>query len=339
MTPRALSSCWIVTDGKAGMESQCLGLAEALGLQPMVKRVTLRTPWRQLSPYLRIAHRYAFSQRGDAVVPPWPDLLIATGRLSIAASLHVRAQSRLTGKPTVTVQIQDPVLAPEHFDLVIAPMHDRLKGPNVLSTLGALHRVTPSRLAAEAEKWTPRVAHLPRPYIGVLVGGANAAYRFGETEMANFAKLLAQAARTTGASLLITPSRRTGERNLALLRDELAGLPVFLWDGAGENPYYAILGLADRLIVTPDSVNMVSEAVAAGKPVHVFDLPGGARKFARFHAAMRERGLTRPFAGALDPFLPAPHADDMARAAEAVTAIARVRSIAATDASDASARA
>lgn len=339
MTPRTLSSCWIVTDGKAGMESQCLGLAEALGLEPAVKRVVLRTPWRQLSPYLRIAHRYAFSQRGDAVDPPWPDLLIATGRLSVAASLYVHAQSRLTGKPTITVQIQDPVIAPKHFDLVIAPLHDRLEGPNVLSTLGALHRVTPERLAAEAEKWTPRVAHLPRPYIGVLIGGPNAAYRFGGSEMANFAKLLAQAARDARASLLITPSRRTGERNLALLRDELAGLPVFLWDGAGENPYYAILALADRLIVTPDSVNMVSEAVAAGKPVHVFDLPGGTRKFDRFHAAMRERGLTRPFAGALDSFLPPPHADDMARAVEAVKAIAKSRSAGTAIASGASARA
>ncbi len=109
MTGPATSTCWVVTDGKAGMESQCLGLAEALGLDPVIKRVALRTPWRQLSPYLRLGHGHALRRRSsDALAPPWPDLLIATGRHSIAASLYVRGQSRRAGRPTVTVQVQDP---------------------------------------------------------------------------------------------------------------------------------------------------------------------------------------------------------------------------------------
>jgi mitochondrial fission protein ELM1 len=180
---RALSTCWIVTDGKAGMESQCLGLAEALGLDPIVKRVTLRTPWRQLSPYLRLGHRHAFTRSSDALSPPWPDLLIATGRHSVAASLHVRQESRHSGQPTMTVQIQDPVIAPSNFDLVVVPGHDRLTGANVVQTIGALHRVTPAKLRAAAAKLEGNLKDFPRPYIGVLIGGPNAAYRFGEDEM------------------------------------------------------------------------------------------------------------------------------------------------------------
>src|ERR1700722_6063856 len=104
-------SCWVVTDGKAGMENQCLGLAEALGVAPTVKRVKLRSPWRELSPFLRLGLGWAHSREGDAVAPPWPDLLIATGRHSVPASLYVRRASRAGGgRGTLTVQLQNPVI-------------------------------------------------------------------------------------------------------------------------------------------------------------------------------------------------------------------------------------
>lgn len=305
------------------MESQCLGLAEALGLAPVIKRVGLRAPWRQLSPYLRHGHGHAFAAGSDPLEPPWPDLLIASGRHSIAASLYVRAQSERAGKRTITVQIQNPAIASRFFDLVIAPAHDDLKGENVLVTAGALHRITPEKLAAEAGKLAPRVSHLPRPYIGVLIGGANSAFRFGSAEVRALANGLARCARENKGSLLVTPSRRTGETNLALLRDLLGDTPSLIWDGTGENPYLGILGLSDQLVVTSDSVNMVSEAVATGKPVQVFDLPGGSRKFRRFHRAMREEGRTFPFAGALVSAAMTPELGDMARAAEAVRALLR----------------
>lgn len=314
----ATKSCWVVTDGKAGMESQCVGLAEALGFDPIIKRVGMRAPWRQLSPYLRLGHRFAFRPGSDPLEPPWPDLLIGSGRRSIAAVLHVRAESRKAGRPTITVQIQDPVIASRHFDLVIAPAHDRPKGRNVLTTFGALHRITPAKLVAEAARLAPRVADLPRPLIGALIGGANAAYRFGPGEARQLGAALRQAAQSVHGSLLVTPSRRTGEKNLAQLKAALGDVPAFVWDGKGENPYFGMLGLADQIVVTSDSVNMVSEAVATGKPVHVFDLPGGSTKFARFHDAMRSKGLTHPFAGALEAHRPATADDDMRRAVTAV---------------------
>ena len=113
-----MRSCWVVTDGKAGMESQCVGLAEALGLNPIVKRVSLRAPWRQLTPYVRFGGRAQFAPASDPLAPPWPDLFIATGRQSVAASVLVR---KLSGGRTKTVQLQNPVIAPSHFDLVVVP--------------------------------------------------------------------------------------------------------------------------------------------------------------------------------------------------------------------------
>jgi hypothetical protein len=122
----------------------------------------------------------------------------------------------------------------------------------------------------------------------------------------------------------VTPSRRTGAAGVALLRERLAGSRTIIWDGSGENPYFAFLALADAFMVTADSVSMISEAAATGKPVHILDLDGGNPKFARFHAAMRAAGITRPFVGRIEAWsYPIP--DDTARAGAAVQALVMSR--------------
>jgi mitochondrial fission protein ELM1 len=304
-------TCWVVTDGKAGMESQCVGLAEALGLTPIVKRVSLRTPWRQLTPRLRLFQRHGLAAGGDRLAPPWPDLLIATGRQSVAASLIVREESRRAGRATITVQLQNPVIAARHFDLVVAPRHDRVAGENVIATSGALHRVNRLQLADGANRLASHVADLPRPYVTLLLGGSNNVYRLDERRMTVLARQLAAAARAAKGSVLVTPSRRTAPELLGILREALKNDPHFLWDGSGDNPYFGLLALADFLVVTADSVNMVSEAVATGKPVYVADLKGGSAKFRRFHRLMREKNYTRPFTGELVPYYYSPP-DDLA---------------------------
>lgn len=293
------------------MENQCVGLAEALGLKPIVKRVRLRAPWRQLSPFLRFGLEHAFEEDSDPLTPPWPDLLIATGRASVPASLFVRRATMRNGRSkTFTVQLQNPVIDPSRFDLVIVPRHDGLTGPNVMTTRGALHRVTQEVLRAEAEKLRPQVEHLKPSRIAVLIGGSNAVYQLGPREMAHLTAQLSSLVAQSGCSLMVTPSRRTGEENLAVLQQGLKGFPAYIWNGQGPNPYYGMLGLADAVVVTCDSVNMISEACVTGKPVYVVNLPGGSEKFRRFHQAMQDDGYTRTFNGELAEWTYAPF-DDM----------------------------
>jgi mitochondrial fission protein ELM1 len=176
-----------------------------------------------------------------------------------------------------------------------------------------VHRVTPARLADGARCLAPVLAGLPRPLVAVLIGGDNRVYRLTQQRFAGFADQLAALARA-GYGIAVTPSRRTGPANEQLLRQRLAGLPAFIWDGTGDNPFFGLLGLADAVLVTADSVSMVSEAAASGKPVHIVDLDGGSQKFARFHGAMRAAGITRPFTGAIESWRYTPP-DDTALAA------------------------
>jgi hypothetical protein len=223
---------------------------------------------------------------------------------------------RASAGRTFAAQVQDPRVGRNEFDLLFVPEHDRLRGPRTVVTRGAIHRVTAARLA-EARLRFPRFAGLPRPILGVLIGGANRSYRLSLDRLAAIAEAIAGVLRAGGGSALVTPSRRTGAAGVALLRERLAGLPAEIWDGSGDNPYYAYLAAADALLVTADSVSMISEAAATGKPVHILELAknrwGGDGKFARFHATMREAGITRPFTGEIESWSYSP-LDDTARA-------------------------
>ena len=254
-----------------------------------MKRVRIPAPWSFLPPWtlpLRVVR-----QHNETLAPPWPDLLVSSGRQTIAPSIAIRKHR--AGK-TFTVHLQDPKVSTNCFDIIVTPRHDRRAGPNVISTLGAINRVTPTRLARAREYFAAALAGLPRPRLAILIGGSSKRHRMTGEAAARFGSQVASVARSHRAGLMVTPSRRTGEQNTAILRDLFEGLPMAFWDGTGENPYFGYLAWADAIIVTNDSISMVSEAGATGKPVHVAQLEPESPKFQRFHQDMVAAGITRP---------------------------------------------
>jgi len=295
----AEAQTWILTDGAVGMEAQGLAIAEAVGLPFSLKRVRvtgalslLPAPLQLLVPPARLLG--AVNSDGH-LAAPWPRLIISIGRRSVPIALAVKSVS-----DAFALHIQNPKVPVKLFDLVAAPVHDNLTGDNVIITFGAVHGVTPERLAGAAKEFAARIDPLPHPRIAVLLGGDSQAFRFPPQAAGTLGAMLARLARETGGSLLVTPSRRTDEISLAALAHAIAKVPHFLWDGTGDNPYHAFLAHADAIVVTEDSVNMVTEAAGTGKPVYVQSLPGRSTRLARFHALMRERGATRPFEGKLE---------------------------------------
>ncbi len=218
----------MLSDGKPGMTNQCIGLAEALAVGFVVKTVRPRLPWRMLPPQLWLSPLSAPGGDGDSLRPPWPGLLSATGRQTVALALAIK---RASAGRTFIVQIQNPAFALGRFDLVAAPRHDRISGANVIVTEGALHRVTDERLAREAARFAPMLAELARPLVAVLIGGSNSQYRFTRAGAMRLAEGLRNLARLHGAGLAITTSRRTGEDNERVLRDALDGAGAYFWDG------------------------------------------------------------------------------------------------------------
>lgn len=278
-------NAWILADhGKIGTYSQCLGIAQALGVTPTFKTMKPRLPWRALPPQLWVGAIHSQSPGYDVLTPPWPDLLIAGGRVSAAPALAIKKRN----KKCFTIILQDPYINARHFDCVVVPYHDHLKGSNVISVLGALHRLNEIEIKVVAEAY-------PRPPISpittLLLGGDNRHYAYQESDM----RALAEALKKIGGHCFITPSRRTSPQLLQMLKSFLGDFSFEIWDGQGENPYLAYLGLADQIIVTQDSVSMASEACFTGKPVYIWEANHSSSKFREFHQDLYAQGYAKPF--------------------------------------------
>jgi uncharacterized protein len=289
-----LSRCWIITDGAAGNERQALALANALGVSSARRwRLRPRAPWRWLAPR-QLPGSSASLPAADASdwSPPWPDLAIGCGRAGAHFTRLLRRQSR--GR-THCVQILDPRVDPRHWDVVVAPAHDRVRGANVITTLGSLHAIDQTWLADARSRW-PTLGELPGPRTTVLVGGPRRGARGDEDGLRHLLAAARTHARREQGSLLLLASPRTPAIWKARLAEASEGLPGVLWSGPGhgDNPYAGALAWADRVMVSADSVNMLSEACALGRPVLAPSPGPGAGRLTAFHAALHERGVLHP---------------------------------------------
>ena len=300
-------SCWVLSEGYAGLQAQALGLAEAAGLAPEVRVLAPRTPWRWLAASLWPMPLRAV---GDAVQAPLPELAVTCGGVGAAVGAALRRRGARV------VQVQHPRMDPRKFDLVVVNRHDGLTGPNVFVTRTALHRATPARLQEAAQQWEPVFADLTRPRVAVLVGGNSGRFRLGAAEGASLGVHLAEMVRRDRVGLMVTPSRRTEPAAAAALRAGLMPLGAYVWDGTGANPYFGMLGLADAIVATVDSVSMVSEAEATRAPVMLAQLPGWSQRQAVFMEALRREGRVRDFTGRLEMWPVEPLDDTPEAAAE-----------------------
>ena len=297
----------ILSEPLAGLQAQAIGLAEAARLPHDLRALTPHAPWKWVAAKLwpRPLTAVAESLRG-----PLPDLVIACGGMGAAVAAALRRGGRRV------VQVQHPRLDPRRFDLVVVNRHDGLTGPNVVVTRTALHRASPERLAEAATFWRDRLAHLSRPLVVALIGGSNGRYRLDAAVAAQLAGGLAEMMRRDRVGLAVTPSRRTDPAAVHVLRQTLEPLGAWLWDGAGENPYFGMLGLADGIVVTQDSVSMISEAAATISPVMIAALPGRSHRHAMFLEGLLAEDRVRWFQGRFATWKVAPLDDTPLAAAE-----------------------
>ncbi|MBB2203021.1 hypothetical protein HLH28_15830 [Gluconacetobacter tumulisoli] len=289
--PSTDSPVAVVAEDLAGMRSQAFGLAARAGLAPFFCPVRARGLWGRLPAAWWPAPLRAINPPVD---PRAAGLVFSVGGTGGAVGAALRRADRRV------VQIQNPRLRLGRFDLVIANRHDEISGPNVLLTRTALHGVSPARLAAARAEWEPRLAHLPRPLVAVLLGGSNGRFRLDVAEAVALTGHLVDMIRHDGVGVAVTPSRRTGDAVCAIVRAGLCPLGGWVWDMQGDNPYLGLLACADAIVVTRDSVSMVSEAVASDVPVMIADLPGRSRRIGLFLRDLARAGRIRPFAGRME---------------------------------------
>jgi len=263
---------WAIHSEKHGENSQILALAEALG-HPFEEKKLAYRKGIYLPAYTRSSRTWGIDHASsDPLEPPWPDLVISTGVRNEPVARWIKQASQ--GK-TRLVFIGRTWANYKHFDLIITTPQYRLpKLSNIQHNRITMHRITPQRLEEDLGRWKERLAHLPKPHTVVLLGGRSGPFMFGANAARDLAGKLNLLAARSGGSILATTSTRTSPE-AAHLFESCLKCQYFMhyFDKDQEdNPYFALLKTADHFIVTSDSIAMISDAVAAGKSLWLYDL-------------------------------------------------------------------
>ncbi len=270
---------WVVDAYRAGERTQLRALAQgleaALGWPYEIKTLRYRKFEFRTNIFRGTSLNGLDAEGSDRLAPPWPDLVLSMGMRNEPVARWIREQS---GGRTRLVFLGRLWADPSDFDMVITTPQYRVPDrPNVLRNALPLHPVSPARLAEAAATWAPRLAHLPRPYVTVNIGGTSGPYAFGKHASARLVRDAVALAQASGASLLVSSSARTPKAAIAgFAAQKAVPMQLYQWQRDDpDNPYLGFLALADELIVTADSISMLAEAYATGKPVHMFDTSAG----------------------------------------------------------------
>jgi len=266
---------WLVVGDKHGDNGQVESLAAALPWPVVRKYVRIRPPYDVRKPRVRPTLHYVDPARSDSLEPPWPDVLITIGRRLSMVALWVQAQS---AGHTKIVLVGKPSGMMGRFDLIVSSAIAQLPPrSNVFAVRLPLTKVNKADIAAASARWQPRLADLPRPLVAFLVGGPTNPFVFDIDAADRLVTLARKVVDQEGGTPYFSTSRRTPESVVARVEARLpAGARLFRWSlDAEDNPYQALLGLADGFVVTGDSITMLVEVVQLRKALAIFDLPLG----------------------------------------------------------------
>lgn len=253
-----------VSDGRAGNQRQAEALAAMvaaeLGARADHHVLAPRNPWRAAAPrwlpYAGLGFDRGWRARLDH---DRPALVIGCGR---QAALATRIARQRLGVGTRCVQILDPRLGRNAWDLLVLPEHDLYRDEFTLTCRGSLHPVDAPWLAAAREHF-PLIGDLPGPRHALLLGGPTADCDWRIEHARRWIDSLRSWRAARGGSLLLVASPRTPPTLRTQLHEATEDFELrWLGEQDGENPYPGVLAWADALLLSPDSANLLSEACA-----------------------------------------------------------------------------
>lgn len=261
--------------GKIGTLRQCEAIAKPLAqhFNANISYVDISLPlwFRCLTPH--ITKYWPTKFLPTKILVEKQSLIIAAGRQAILVAAPL-------AKKIQTIVLLNPRCPAHYFTLVIPPQHDTIKrDANVIETLGSLHphSETSFTIKKQQDSYT----------ITVLLGGNSKHYVFAQSDFIKIAQYVKQkAAGKKDARVLISPSRRTPVFGMDILKHELSDINANIWDGTGQNPYFDYIGSADEILVTGDSISMISETCYLGKTVEIWKLPIKNKRFLHFYDAI-----------------------------------------------------
>ncbi len=264
---------WVLADNRAGNASQAIGLAEAIGAKFTIKKIVYNL-LGHLPNFLIGKNDFYIDQfRSDALEPPYPKLIISSGRRTAPLALSIKRKS----PSTKIIQIMRPSIGEEDIDLIILPQHDQnfSSTSNIYRTIGAINRITPQVLQEASVEFKEHFPQSSLRVISVMVGGSNKKYSFTKKDADSFVDIIEQLSINHAAQVFISFSRRTPDAIKENFYNKFPS-PHYIYDPVkgGYNPYLGMLTASDFIITTGDSISMCSDVVTSGKPSYIYIPPG-----------------------------------------------------------------
>ena len=275
----------LLTQGMHGMVSQVEGLARALGISYKHQTVKLKTFWNLIPP--------KFSPISENLIKDKfvcdSKIIISCGRKSVIPSIALKKR---LGKEIFTIHIQNPKVSLNHFDLIISPEHDNMKGDNVISTTGAIHYLTKKEikensnyLGLEKEK---------KKLVAFIIGGPNKYYAYSEKIIHQTFNKVKTLFTPDKYRIIVIPSYRTPAKVIKKAYDTF-NFNHHVVKEVDKKAYLSALAISDYIVVTCDSTSMISEAAITGKPVYIAMMKTikNNYRFKNFYTKLNKLGITK----------------------------------------------
>jgi len=277
----------LLTQGMHGMISQVEGLAKALDIDFTHHTVELNNFWKMIPPKFTPISQSVYKKIDKTDF----DIIISCGRKSVIPSIHLKNISK---KKVFNIHIQDPKVNFNHFNLIVAPEHDAIKGQNVISTKGAIHYLTDQEIIKNKDYLNSFIKKDQRKICSLILGGPTKYYDYSSKNIKNIFYILDDLLRKNDFQLIVIPSMRTPKNSIDLAK-EYFGENHTIINSVDKKAYLSALSISQNIVVTCDSSSMISEAALTGKPIYVANIPPkrNDKRFQKFRNLFRELNIIR----------------------------------------------
>ena len=266
-------NCWILSDKLIGHEKQSISLADSLNINYKIIKINkLNFLERNTLSILNL------KQKVNSLKPPYPKLIISCGK---STAYYANFMKKKLGKKIFSIFIQKPPINIKNFDLVITPKHDNCSGRNVITTFGALTKINTKYIKEIRKKKKPSV--LKKEFIVVLLGGDSKHHKITIPILDKIIKKISSIQKKNKIKIIFMVSRRTKNKDIIYLKRNLKKKEfIFVLPNSKKISYVNAISFAKAIIVSSDSVSMVSEACSTGIPTYIIDIPTKSKKFGLF---------------------------------------------------------
>jgi mitochondrial fission protein ELM1 len=277
----------LLTQGMHGMISQVEGLAKALDIDFTHHTVELNNFWKMVPPKVTPISQSVYKKIDHENF----DVIISCGRKSVIPSIHLKNNSN---KKVFNIHIQDPKVDLKHFDFIVAPEHDSIKGQNVISTKGAIHYLTENEINENKDYLNSFIKKDKRIIWTLIMGGPTKYYDYSTKNIKEIFTTLSKLSKEHNFQLVIIPSMRTPTNIIQYANDYFGDVHTVIMD-VDKKAYLSALAVAQNIIVTCDSSSMISEAALTGKPIYVASIlpKKNDKRFQKFRNLFRELNIIK----------------------------------------------